>query len=347
MVSAFDAYLGDLLRAMFYLKPDLLQASQRPLTFKELTEFETLDKAREFILEKEIESVIRESHTKQFEWMETRFSTPLRKGLESWPFFIELTERRNLFVHCSGTVSSQYLEVCKKHAADTKELKVGDNLHVEPDYFSEAFECLYEIGVKLAHVLWRKLDDADLNASDGALIENSFELLKDSDYSLTTRLLEFAVSGLPRHASALNKRTLLVNLCIAYKFSDQPAKCLQALDSQDWTDCDERFQLASAVLRDQFSRAGEIMHSLGNQSTTIPRHAYETWPLFREFRKSPEFLAEFKSLFGEEFLLEDKASESTQAPDVSLSTESPAGAEVPATEKLDKPRPDGNVSQPS
>lgn len=309
LVSAFDAYLGDLLRAMFYLKPELLQASQRQLTFSELTEFETIEKAREFILEKEIESVIRDSHAKQFDWMEARFGLPLRKGLASWPTFIELTERRNLFVHCDGIVSSQYVEVCKKHAVVGEGNKVGARLEVEPKYFSDAFECFYEIGVKLAHVLWRKLDENSLEGSDSALIDTGFELLQSKEYSLTARLLEFAVFGLPRHASALNKRVLLVNLCIAYKFGGAPEKCAKTLDDQDWSDCEERFRLAAAVLKDDFKEAAEIMRSLGASSKALPRHAYETWPLFNEFRRSPEFLETFSSLFGEEFRLEDKHGE--------------------------------------
>jgi hypothetical protein len=153
LVSRYDAYLGQLLRSLFYLKPELLNASQRSLSFQQLVEFSDLSKAREYVVEKEIESVIRESHSKQFEWMESRFDVPLRKGLESWPCFIEITERRNLFVHTAGTVSSQYLDVCRKHGVCAPTLKSGDSLWGDADYFQKAFECLFEMGVKLGHVL--------------------------------------------------------------------------------------------------------------------------------------------------------------------------------------------------
>lgn len=305
LVSAFDAYLGDLLRSIFYLKPDLLQASQRELTFSELMCFESIEKAREYILEKEIESVIRESHAKQFDWMESRFGIPLRKGLACWPTFIELTERRNLFVHCDGTVSSQYLDVCKRHSIDTSAAKLGSRLEVNAKYFIEAFECLYEIGVKLAHVLWRKFDESNLVQSDSVLIDTGFDLLQEKDYNLAIRLLEFFVFGIPKHSSALNKRILLVNLCIAYKFGGATEKCAKVISEQDWSDCDERFQLALLVLKDDFKSAAETMRSLGPQSKHVPRHAYETWPLFRAFRQTPEFLETFKFLFGEDFKLEE------------------------------------------
>lgn len=89
--------------------------------------------------------------------MENNFKIPLREGLEVWAKFIEITERRNLFVHCDGIVSKQYLEVCNKHGFDfSKPLSVGEKLDVVPDYFESAYECLFEVGVKLGHVLWRK-----------------------------------------------------------------------------------------------------------------------------------------------------------------------------------------------
>lgn len=98
LVSQFDSYLGGLVRAFFNLRPELLNASERNLTFKELKEFSSLEDARDFILEKEIETILRKSHVEQFEWMESKFKIKLREGLPSWPIFVEVTERRNLFV---------------------------------------------------------------------------------------------------------------------------------------------------------------------------------------------------------------------------------------------------------
>jgi hypothetical protein len=115
IVSHYDAFLGALLRSLFYLRPELLNASERQLTFKELTEFSSLDEAREYLVEKEVESVVRNSHDDQFKWMENRFKVELRKDLPSWPTFIEVMERRNLFVHSNGVVSTQYLRVCSQH----------------------------------------------------------------------------------------------------------------------------------------------------------------------------------------------------------------------------------------
>jgi hypothetical protein len=130
LVSLYDSFLGGLLRACLHLRPELLNASDRTLTLKDLQEFESIDAAREFIVEKEVETVIRKSHLEQFEWMENRFGVKLREGLEVWPAFVEVTERRNLLVHCGGVVSSHYLSMCRQHKVDGQAPGVGTELNV-------------------------------------------------------------------------------------------------------------------------------------------------------------------------------------------------------------------------
>ncbi len=115
LVSQFDAFLGSLVSALLRMKPELLKSSERSLTFSQLREFKSIEEATEYVLEKEIETLLRKSHAEQFEWLEKKFDINLRVDLPVWPTFIELTERRNLFVHSDGMISSQYLKVCREH----------------------------------------------------------------------------------------------------------------------------------------------------------------------------------------------------------------------------------------
>ena len=70
LVSLYDAFLGTLLRELFLMQPALLTSSERTLTFAQLSQFASLEDAKRHVLEKEIESVLRESHEAQFDWME-------------------------------------------------------------------------------------------------------------------------------------------------------------------------------------------------------------------------------------------------------------------------------------
>ncbi|NTU45916.1 MAG: hypothetical protein HGA99_10465 [Chlorobiaceae bacterium] len=321
LVSQFDAYLSNLLRSLFYLKPELLNASQRQLTFSELMAFPSLDAARDHVIEKEVESILRSSHVEQFEWMESRFGVPLRKDLPIWPQFVELTERRNLFVHCDGVVSSQYVAICQKHdGLPDERVCVGDALNVEPKYFSSAYQCLFELGVKLGHVLWRKMCPNELEAADEHLNSLCFDLLVEEKYGLAKVILHFATNTLKKHSSDIERRVFVINHAIALKhLKEDSFKTLLA--NEDWSACRQEFQLAVAVLHDEYSKAALLMGAIG--STGKPgEQEYRTWPLFREFRCSQEFRKAYFELFGKEFMVEETA-ESPKKSRTSRSTKEP------------------------
>ncbi len=309
LVSQFDAFIGDLLRALFYLRPELLNMSERALTFAELVEIGSIEQAREHIIEKEVETVLRKSHADQFTWLEEKFGLPLRKNLPAWHPFIELTERRNLFVHANGVVSNQYVKVCKQHDVDLAVgTRAGTQLNVDEEYFVLAYKVVYELGVKLAHVLWRQQHPQDLEAADTSMIGITFRLLQQEKFSLATDLLHFATSVLKKHASEQSRRRLVVNLAQAYKWTGKRDEARAIMSAEDWSATGLDFQLVKAVLEDDFRQASDVMLQIGSDGL-IKKNDYSDWPIFREFRRSDEFLATFKEIFGDDFqqfIVEDR-----------------------------------------
>jgi len=297
-VSTYDAFIGNLVHALFECKPEVLNSSGKQLTYKELVAFKDVETARKYVVDSEVEALLRKSHTEQFDWLEKVFDIKLREGLDSWPIFIELTERRNLFVHCQGKASSQYLKVCAENNVDTADVTIGVTLDAKRKYLTESYKCLYEIGVKLSQVLWRKLRPDELEIADRALITVTFELIVLEKYDLANRLLKFATK-LPRHASEANKRILLVNLAQSYKFMNKQEQCLSTLSKVDWSACSDDFDLCVTVLKDQFKKAATIMRNIG-PSGLIKRHDYIDWPIFKEFRKTSEFETTYTEIFGVE-----------------------------------------------
>jgi hypothetical protein len=92
---------------------------------------------------------------------------------------------------------------------------------------------------------------------------------------------------------------MVVNRAQTYKWTGNEDTCKKILDAEDWSATSQKFQLANAVLRDQFKEASEIVQQIGNKDEDVNKHAFREWPLFKEFRKSPEFIAIFEQVFGE------------------------------------------------
>lgn len=309
LVSQYDAFLGRLLRAIFLRKPELLNGSDRKITFETLQHFPSIETAREYILEKEVESILRSSHSDQFKWMEKAFALPLTKDLKSWATFVELTERRNLFVHTDGVVSSQYMAVCNSHGVQlTEGQKDGARLGVPQAYFKGAHDCIYEIGVKLAHVLWRKLFPDEREKADASLISTSYELIEGGRYPLAIRLLDFACDEMKSHANEFTKIALIVNRAQAYKWSGDQERCKKIMKAVDWSAKSDEFRLADAVLREDWPGAAKLVSRIGADGV-VSALDYRDWPLFREFRKQDAFLDAYRSTFGVDF---SKKSEKAQ-----------------------------------
>ncbi len=309
-VSEFDAFMGDLLRALYTLRPELLMSSQRQLTFAELSAFQSIEEARSYVVEKEVESFLRESHRDQFAALEKKFDVPLTKGLSSWPTFVELTERRNLFVHCAGVVSRQYLTACKAASAlPTPEPKIGDQLHVTPKYLRTANQCLCEIATKLVHVLWRKLFPGDRDTADKELNKIAYSLLVEGRNEFARELLEFAVITIKQHSSEENKRILVINLAQAYYHLGNSDKAKGILSQFDWTATAPKYRLGVAVLKDEFDQAKALMGKI--PADHVREGEYLAWPLFKTFRKTQQFHDGFVEKFGKAPAIEEEPAKPT------------------------------------
>jgi hypothetical protein len=301
LLAQYDAYLGRLLRTVFVRKPEILNGSDKKISFETLSQFTSLEAAREYILEKEVEAILRSSHSDHFKWMEKTFDLPLTKDLQSWPTFVELAERRNLFVHTDGVVSSQYIAVCRLHKCQLEEsVREGERLHIPQPYFKTAHECIYEIGVKLGHVLWRKLFPDERAQADANLIRLTFELIDNGKYDLAIRLLDFACSDFKKFANEANQLTLTVNRAQAYKWKGDEERCNKIMRSVDWTAKGDQFRLADAVLAEDWTLVSKVMRRIGRDGP-VDQTDYRDWPIFRNLRKQETFLTDYEDIFGEAF----------------------------------------------
>lgn len=302
LISQFDSFLGRLIREIFQAKPEILNASERNLTFSKLLELKSIEEAKEFIVEKEVESVLRDSHADHFSWLELKLGIPLRKDLPIWQMFIEVTERRNLFVHNNGIVSSQYLTVCRANNVEFKnEPLLGSKLGIESEYFETAYRCLFEVSVKLTQVVWRKLLPKDIEAADDSLNDICFELLRQGQLSLSTTLLDFATNILKKHYNEESKNVFIVNKALAQKLMTNTEECKSIVHAKDWSACSDKFKIAKEALLDNFDEVVKLMRKIGSDGEVTKLH-YKIWPLFSEFRKTEQFLDAFEEIFKEEYV---------------------------------------------
>ena len=229
----------------------------------------------------------------------------LRKKLPIWSTFIEVTERRNLFVHCDGIVSSQYIKNCEKNNVDEiDKIKVGDKLRVTPEYFIQAYRCLFEISTKLTHTIWRKLLKGDLENADKHLNHICFDLICSSDFVLADILLEFACEQ-PRHFNDTTCNILLVNQALSKHLNKKENEARSLISSKDWSASSDEFKLAYNVILGNDEIVFSLMKKIGKNGD-VSKGDYKIWPLFTNYRKREDFKKTFKEIFGEEYTISEK-----------------------------------------
>ena len=307
LVSSYDAFLAQLMHLVFLTQPELISSSEKNISFKDLVELGSIEAARNYIVEKEVETFLRQSHHAHFDHLEAKLKIPLRKDLSVWPTFVEICERRNLFTHTSGVVSSQYLRVCDEHKVDVGQTKVGDQLEISRDYLSDATETISELGLKLVQVVWRKLKPEEISLAASALNHQCFQLLTHEKYKLAQVLLEFGLS-LKKHGDELTRKMMVVNLSIAAKHGSDNEKAMKILDEEDWSAASDKFRICVAAIKEDIETVVRYFPMVAHAGE-IPKEGFRYWPAFRSVKERPEFIEAFEKAFGEAFVVDRSSSE--------------------------------------
>lgn len=287
----------------FLVRPEIISTSERNISFKELVCFGSIDEAREHILEKEIEAVIRKSHPEQIAWLENKLEMPLTKGLNIWSDFVEIFERRNLLVHTGGVISSQYMLVCKTHGVDITGRTVGQRLEIGPSYYRRSADIILEFGIKLAQVLWRKLKPDEIEKADKALNNFAYRQLARRQYLLASTILKFGLIDMKKHGSEMVRKMMVVNYANALKLGGSKDEAEKIIIAEDWSAVTDDYKICVAAVRDDTKTVVEMMGKVV-ASEIMKKNDFRRWPVFEKMREDAVFLEAFEANFGEKLLIE-------------------------------------------
>ncbi|WP_160152566.1 hypothetical protein [Microbulbifer sp. ALW1] len=304
LFSSFDTFMGELITAIYEVRPDLYSSLNSQITVSEILLFSSFDELKLKVLTDEIETLRRKSYVEQFSDLEKMFGIPL-KNFKNWPLFVEISQRRNILMHCNGIASEQYISICTKEGYKFDQaISPGTKLLADFDYIEDAFNIIAEVAIKLGHTLWRKTQPEDLEPADEHLSEIIYDYLHDKDWSKAICLGEFSVSQ-RKISSELMAKINTINFSIAHKMSGNEETARKILSEVDWSASTNDFKLAHAVLLENYEDAKSIMLKLGpDGGELITESAYHNFPLFSKFRESEEFLEGYEEVFGYSFISE-------------------------------------------
>lgn len=166
----------------------------------------------------------------------------------------------------------------------------------------------------MAKICSKRKKEADIH-----LNQVIFDLLVDGQYQLAIIICDFATEVLKKFSTEQLRKFIIINKAIAFKLLDKEPECKRVIQNEDWTIGNE-FKLAKLILEDRFKDAKDLMLKIGDKDELVNKKAYESWPLFKLFRKSQEFKEAYLELFKEEYSIEEVQKKSLEKDDVETET---------------------------
>lgn len=307
LVSLYDQFYAGMVRLIYRIEPDKLKESNKTFSYRDLCNYSSVQEVKVEIVDETVEELLRDSHVKQFTWLEKAMGLNTLKEFKEWSAFVELTERRNLFVHSDGIVSQQYISVCRNEKVQLpKDITKGSQLKVDKEYFEKAFKTLYIVGIKLTqmlcHTVYDKQYPKDYSAMDKILINNVYELISEELYDVAISVSEFAHDdkSIGKKHNGHDNCFILLNYAQAYKWNGQDDKCKELLAGADCTTWKDELLIPKLTLEDKYDQVYAKMRSVGRGSDILTPESYRQWPIFKEIRKEKNFADVFKDIFEEE-----------------------------------------------
>lgn len=302
MVGCYDALIGDMVRIIFHAKPEILKAYGVSIAASDIFAFSSIKDVEDHLINKQVESVLRGSHEEQLEWFENKLGIKTCKSFSHFPDFIEITERRNLFVHTEGKVSQSYVAKCNKAGLEVA-VNIGDILYATSQYIQKSYDVLMETGIKLSQVVWRKFN-LGIDTCDEILQDITFDCLTSHQYKLAQELLDFATNDVKKYSSEEFGWVFRVNHALSYYLAGDLEKATTMVKSHDWSALDIKYRLAEAVLLENNEEARSLMLQMGPNKDF--QTYYQQWPLFRKFRQAIIFKTTYKEIYHSDFSYQEQ-----------------------------------------
>ncbi len=203
-------------------------------------------------------------------------------------------------------VTRQYLNVCKQHGYDVSKVILGNCLDITRAYYQAAVEITYEMGMKLAQVVWRKLMPSETDEANRTLNSLSYNLIAGRKYSTASAMLKFGLIDIKSKLKDTDKKQMVVNYANAEKLLENKAASLRIIDGEDWSATTIEYRICVAGVKDDIDFAIENM-KFAVETGALELDNFRDWPVFQTMRTVPRFIDAFETTFNEKILLDREA----------------------------------------
>lgn len=108
-IADFEVFIARYVRSVLELRPEILRASDRKYTYRELEAFSSIDEARAKCAQDLVDGLLRGGYEDWTAWLQKQGVSVAGVTQDPSRSIIEAFQRRHLFVHNGGVVNEYYL----------------------------------------------------------------------------------------------------------------------------------------------------------------------------------------------------------------------------------------------
>lgn len=287
----FEYLLSDLLSYHYNKFQKSLNEKKFNFALKDINEFETIEELTKALITREVESMMVEmTFDELLEHFHTTLEIDNEKELINWDFIRECRERRHIIVHNSSVVNKKYISRTK----NPYNLKIGDTINVDNDYFLKSCREFYLAGLLLSYNSWGKWDKEDTNDAIYEIMVDSFDLLKLKQYELVSRFTSYAQKIEARNE---NQEDYLLrtkfNKLISLKKLSENGVLTKELKKIKIGTASPIFKLAYAILSDDHKSIIDLVKQ-AKLINELDYTKYQEWPIYDFVRENEKINSEIE-----------------------------------------------------
>ncbi|WP_147589315.1 hypothetical protein [Clostridium paraputrificum] len=285
LIIYFEGTISDLFKFLINKNPDMV-TNDKMLSFKQIKEFGSIDSAVEYLIENEIESIMRASFDTWYKTLNSKFKTNIEFTKDDIITLTEIILRRNLFVHNGGIVNNLYLK--KVDESKRRNIKKGDSLTVDIPYIIRSIEIIRRMGNEILLKTYKKLDTNSEYYWD-TLFNIGYKDLMKGRYTNAKSIFYFLSKD--KNVKYADILVAKANYFIASKELNEYDKIKAEVEAIDITAFSDRYKAVFLAIKDKTDECIKVIKRAYPKE--IKKLEIQEWPAFKKVREQKEF----KSIF--------------------------------------------------
>ncbi len=283
LVTYFENLIAGVLRENFMKYPQRISLDEKSVSYKMLTEINNIEEIKNTLIDQEVTNKMYDSLLDWKNYFQKNLKLKLKAWDDEFKFIQEIMARRNLYVHNNGVINSIYINLVKEVNKDS----IGNILSIDREYIDNAINIIEYIGMSLIIEVWIK-ECAD-NQEEVNTITNMIyeEYLESSRWKMARHFYEICLQS----SKMLDAVKILckINTWQCYKWLGEYDKVRDEVKKVDDSAFKPMYTLGILALNEDYEKFFEFY----DNQTDIGEDQLKEWPLFRELRKSKEYLERF------------------------------------------------------